>query len=461
MKLYLFSNFSKRKDSTKRPSLSDASATYEVYLKVTTDYDTPTFEIRDSSHQFPVFTYAYLEDIERYYFITSRKQRNAQTWEIVCELDELATFKATIQNMTAFVAYSSTDFNPLLNDPRVPKLNEVRVYKSSDYNTMFGNTNYDYLWVSGTNGTVCYRCNIKNVTQAIYNASNEDLLDNLCQTWADIQSCILYARSYSLDTQSDGSSEEVQIGKYGTGVNGARLTDGQLCKTYPTISIPIGGSYTDFRRLAFSSMKLSLPFVGVVELALADFIEDPTQTANVNIDFSMNLASGVLVYVIKNDEGSIIGKYNGVAGRARPVSLYSPYNGAGVLTSGGAALGGAAAVALATGPAGIVVGIGAAIAGLAGMVSASETTSGSTIGSNDGSCEEKINQSISLTVEEFASAIEPASLTAIAGRPCNKVRSLSGLTGYVQTVGASVSVNANSNVIDKLNTALDNGIYIE
>ena len=122
---------------------------------------------------------------------------------------------------------------------------------------------------------------------------------------------------------------------------------------------------------------------------------------------------------------------------------------------------GAAGALLASGPIGQVAGMGAAIAGIASMFSSIETASGSTVGTNDGSAEEKINPYIQLVVEEFVSRIEPENLTAIAGSPCSKVMSLATLTGYVQTCGASVSVNANSNVIDKLNIALDTGIYLE
>lgn len=460
MHIRLYNNFAKRKNSTKRPT-GDYQKRYEVVLKVDTDYDSPTFLIAETNPNFPVYTYAYIEEIQRYYFITAVKQRNAKCWEIVCELDFLATYVAAIRATSAFVAYSSTDFSMLLNDTRISKLNESRVYKSSNYNTIFGSSHYDYLWVAGTGGSSCYRCNVRDVTKAIYDAANDSLLDNLCQTWADIQSCIMYCRSFSLDTQSDGVSESIQIGKYDTGVNGARLSDSALIKTQPTISIPIAGTYTDFRRYAYTNMRLSLPYVGVVALSVADFIEDPAVGGNVNVDYVVNLASGVVYYKITNDNGAVIASYSGVAGRAKPVSIYSPFNGQGVLTSAGGSVMGAAGALLATTPVGQVAGMGAAIAGVASMFSSIETASGSTVGTNDGSAEEKINPGIQLVVEEFASRIEPSNLTLIAGSPCSKVMSLATLTGYVQTCGASVSVNANSNVIDKINIALDNGIYLE
>lgn len=462
MKLYLFSNFAKRKNSTLQPVISTANKSYDVYLKVNTDYDTPTFEIHDDAQLFPVYTYAYLQDNQRYYFITTCRQRNSRTWEIVCELDFLATYKATIQASTCYVSYSSTDYSELLNDSRVPKLNASRILKSLDYNTIFGDHTYDYLWVAGENGTVCYRCNVKDVTSAIFTAADQSFVQNLCESWSDIQSCILYARSYSLDTQSSGTSEHIIIGKYDTEVNGARLSDSDLIEVRSGLTpVDIPHTYTDFRRFAFSLMKLSLPFIGVIELSISDFVTDPAEEAHVNVEYVLNLASGVIVYRITNDDGGIIGVYNGVAGRAKPVSLYTPFSAQGVLTGAGGTLAAATGIALATTGVGIAAGAIGAIAGIAQTFSAGIDSSGSTIGTNDGSAEEHINNEISLTVEEYDSLIEPSNLTALAGRPCGKVRSLTGLTGFVQTIGASIAVNANSNVIDNLNTALDAGIYIE
>lgn len=460
MRLYLFKDFAKRKDSTKQVNTQTANASYDVFLKVDTDYDAPTFEIRDAATPFPVYTYAYLQDINRYYFVAACRQRNANCWEIVCELDERATYKAHILGTTAFVAYSSSDYNPLLNDNRVAKTNEVRVY-TDNRNTVFGNNNYDILWIAGENGIVPYVCNVKSVTQAIYNAANESLLDNLCQSWSDIQSCILYARTFGLDYTPSGTAESIIIGKYDTNTQGVRLSNSALCYESPSLSIAIGGTYRDFRRFAFTEMKLSLPYVGVTALSVADFITDPTQGGHVNINYVVNFASGVVTYKITNDDGGIVAVFNGIAGRAKPVSIYSPYNGAGVLAGGGGALAASAALMFATGPVGIVAGTAGAIASTASMMGATQESSGSTVGTNDGSCEELINPSIVLTVEEYGSNIEPDNLTAISGRPCCKVRSLTGLTGYVQTSGASVSVNANSNVIDRLNAALDAGLYIE
>lgn len=456
-----FYTFSKKLKSTKQPP-STGYVEKELYLKDKCNSINPVFECQTFNPA--AYNYFYVPDWGIYYFRTSIDYEDGM-YQVSGEVDPFATCKSYIQSTTAFVAYSSSDYSVYLTDPRVAKLNKVTVLNSSVYNTIFNDSNrYDYLWVAGNNGVVCYRCSVKGVTEAIYQASNDDLTDNLCQTWSDIQSCILYARTFGIDTQSDGTDEEIYIGKYGTGVHGRRLGDTQLIKDFrenSAISIPIPHTYSDFRRYAFSTMKLSLPYVGVVNLAISDFVPDPSQESNVIIEYVLNLASGVVFYKIMNDSGSKIATYSGVAGRARPVSIMSPYSGAGVLTSGGAALAGAATVALATGPVGIAAGIGAAVAGLAGMISAASESTNSTIGTNDGSAEEVINNSIKLTVEEYNSNIEPSNLTTKVGRPCGKVRSISGLTGFVQTEGFEVEAPFDASILAKVNEGMNSGLYLE
>ena len=95
------------------------------------------------------------------------------------------------------------------------------------------------------------------------------------------------------------------------------------------------------------------------------------------------------------------------------------------------------------------------------MFSATYERDVSNTGTCDGSCAELLSTEILLTVKEYASRIEPSNLNQLAGRPCNKVRSLTGLSGYVQTAGFSVDVSALSSIRDEINNLMDNGVYIE
>ena len=56
--------------------------------------------------------------------------------------------------------------------------------------------------------------------------------------------------------------------------------------------------------------------------------------------------------------------------------------------------------------------------------------------------------------------VDPSTVAAAIGRPLNAVRTLSSLSGYVQTEDASVSAD-NDEMSDQINTLLDGGVFLE
>ena len=82
--------FSKRKNSTKQPTGSGTS--YTVNLKSGTSYISPTLLLEISGQP----DYNYLEFEGWYYFVTDIISVRNDLWEIVCQVDPLATAKAAI-----------------------------------------------------------------------------------------------------------------------------------------------------------------------------------------------------------------------------------------------------------------------------------------------------------------------------------------------------------------------------
>lgn len=457
MKLRLFNTFAKRKNSTKQPVISSYQAEYEVYLKVDTDYDSPTFEIRDAAQTFPIYTYAYLVDIGRYYFIASVKQRNANCWEIVCELDLLATYKSIIQATSAYVVYSASDYSLLIPDERVNMLTDTRDYVDDSAESIFTTTPKYLMSIVGKTGIHTLVLPDPNAIPAsIYNAPEQDLIDALCIQWSDAQSCMLNLREVPVDVSSTYTASPAYIGKWDAGSRPALsyFANGYLKEQNKTIEIP--STYNDFRLYKFVEMHLYLPNVGVVQLDMQDFIPDPTvdESRNIHIHTAANVETGQVSYAISNDYGDLVATYTGAFGRSIPLNASTSRD---IINGVTSLIAGAAAVASGL----------PAQAKAAGIVAASnsfaEALHGkhSTIGSFSGGYGEYLGTNFILTVQKHLSHIEPENLRAIEGLPCAKVRSLTGLTGYVRTSGASVAVNANSNVIDKINSYLDAGIYIE
>lgn len=68
---------------------------------------------------------------------------------------------------------------------------------------------------------------------------------------------------------------------------------------------------------------------------------------------------------------------------------------------------------------------------------------------------------IEIVVISHDTNVEPSSMTSNYGRPSNKVLSLSGLSGYVQTANANVVTSASKQYKDEIDSLLNGGVYLE
>ena len=105
-------HFSKRKNSTKRPTGQGTEV--PCLLKSATTFQSPTFILQRPMNEILQFNYAKWAD--HYYFVDSTTSINAGQTEISCTEDVLATYKNEIGNYTCFIERSNHQ-DPLLDDP--------------------------------------------------------------------------------------------------------------------------------------------------------------------------------------------------------------------------------------------------------------------------------------------------------------------------------------------------------
>ena len=93
----LYTNFAKRVNSTKRPSLDAYERRVAFYAKLPFSVDNPTINIRYNSLDIsPQWTYAYIDETESYYWVTKIETQRANWWFISLTIDPLATYKDSI-----------------------------------------------------------------------------------------------------------------------------------------------------------------------------------------------------------------------------------------------------------------------------------------------------------------------------------------------------------------------------
>lgn len=448
-----FLQFSKKVNSTKTPTAEDLAAGVKltnVVLKESTNIDNPTLIIDGTSQNLYAYNYLYIHEWGRYYFIDTCDLRHNEIFTCKCSLDDLATYKSQIQATTAFVAYSSSDYSALLNDNRVAMLTDVDIVDASDASIFTTSPSY-LLSVVGEDGINVIVPSDPNIIPAqLYQKSATDLVTALCIQWSDAQSCLLELKEVPLSVGSSYSLSPAHVGKIDIGSREAvnQYFNGLKKEDFASITIPV--TYNDFRLYSFVEAHLYLPFVGTVEIPLQSFYPDPTSSGIVKIHTIANPMTGSVGYTLKNGSDEIISCYTGSFGRSLPINTSSPRDVISAVTH--------------------IVSAGAALAESKAATAISESISsmtsavkfkGSVVGSFGGSYGEYLGTDFVLTVEKHKSNIEPSSLTALCGRPCGKVRSLTGLTGFVQTVDFSINLAVNKSVIESINSKLDAGIFIE
>lgn len=116
MQIKFYTGFAKRVNSTKRPTT--ATVTLSGTLKEECSIETPVIMIENLNPQvLPGYTYAYIPDFARYYFVAGWTY-SPPFWECSLNEDYLASYKTNIGNTTAYIERCSAAFNGDIIDTR-------------------------------------------------------------------------------------------------------------------------------------------------------------------------------------------------------------------------------------------------------------------------------------------------------------------------------------------------------
>lgn len=466
-------NFSKRMNSTKQPTaeiLAAGKTFNDVALKELTNIDNPKLVLAGATANDYAYNYAYIHDWGRYYHIKSADLRHQDIYHASLELDDLATYKSQILNTSAYVVYSSSEFNRWIRDDRIPvvvknseyistqsaiTVNGEPLFEASDDETVLITTISENeglgTWVTTESG-------LNSIMAAI--SSDDSIFDVLQKQFSDAMGAIVQVIRLPIKAEhfSNDGSLAICLGKYTLNYEGQPVSR-QKTHTrhiYATGSLGIPVTYTDFRYTEpYCKATITLPFIGAMDFPLSALAPDGGISWRLDVD----VLTGLITYTLYSDTISKpIASFSGNCGGIVPLATTQVANMANAVQGLAGGLAGAGLSAITGNPLPALVGGVSAIAGgFFGFAQDKNTV----IGSYSGGRSEFSSRVIKLTVEKFATANEPDNLTAIEGRPLCMVRTLSGLSGYVRTQGFSIDLNANSDVIKSINSKLDAGIYIE
>lgn len=447
MKIYLY-NVSKRTNSTKTPT--GAGDELEVRLLESTSIRNPSFII--TSEEYP--NYNYVGAFGRYYYIEDIQSRTKNTWQIICSLDALATFKSDILSTEAFVEYSTSEYKEFLADTRI-STTDVNDTVISVYDTPAGIDTLCTYFIRVINDTggfsSLYAMSYGNFNGlASWLVSNQDWITELQQMLNNPFDAIIEAYRLPVSySYLSGTEELVKIGTTFSNNFGKKLSTTSHGVT-ETHTIPYTAN--DYRETPpYMSLSLHFSFAGLFNLDTALLVENGTFTTRYAIDYE----SGDMIIEIRN--GSVPIQRQELNCKY-PIAVSQIQSKAKEIVSGTGAIAGGLVASAMSGGIGAVAVVGAM--GIAGSSAINERRYGTT-GSNAGSANLLFDSRVILYMNYKQRTDEPDNYTDFMGRPLKAVRTIGDLSGYVQTSGASVQADTSSEIIDTINSALNGGIYLE
>lgn len=429
-------NFTKRRNSTKRPS---KGILVNVNLKEGCSHYNPSFILTTNPTN-----YSYLSWGTWYYYITDIVNTRNGVWTISCEIDVLASWKDDIKSTSAFVLYSSSSYDIGIPDTRLSTKPNYIVKTNVVTYPIVGNPLYvvTYIGEDGASMKGITENSLTKLQNALStNAFAELFVDSskavskmLSNTAQAITGC-----TYVPCCSTSGRPMNIVLaGGYNTGASGTLVNRHDFAIT--SISIPWNFSSGDFRnRSQYTSLLLLLPCYGYLQLNTDNYIGD----SSITIDVFQDSATGTIAYKGKD--------FYCVANMGCNVQISTTTQGN--LASGISSMASVGLQAF-TNPIG-------AIGSLFNTVTSSMATNVGSVGSYGNTIAMDSTLNIEIVVMSHDTNVEPSSMATNYGRPCNKVLSLSGLSGYVQTTNANVVTWAPKQYKDEIDSLLNGGVYLE
>lgn len=465
MQIKYWTDFSKRKNSTKQPT---GGTTATVTLKDPCGISSPSFV----SASIPE-SVKYIEAWGRYYFV-SEVTHDGPEIIISCVSDPMATFKSAIGSTYADVEYTSSSTNTDITDPRNRPTNNV----VSTVTTLLDLSSYGFSTSGGyILGIVSNQgFNYYYLTQALFDNLCNHLLDldsisDIGNTFFNVSNCIVSCTWTPYTPDHSSSLTALTVG-HGSGVTSMDLGAGYLITqrteliaptasaiTFPTDSWGYDFCYLDVA--PYTQGTLYLPFVGLVPLDI-DVI---AQNKSIVINIALDQIACDIAYKIMKSSGEVVATYQGSYGANVPIASQGAITPSGQSYAPLMAIGGFASAVggAATGNFTMMAGgFGAELGALGLQLKSPELHT-----QVNGSLASVVSSRLGLAIRATVYTRTPAELSidsaykAVSGMPFFKGATISTLSGYVKCNGASVNISGFDSDRDAVNAYLNSGFYYE
>lgn len=445
MKITYWTDFSKKKNSTKQPT---SGTEIDVYLKDETSIINPTFDCANVAMN---ANYIYCQDFGRYYFVTDVIAASKDRIYLVCAVDPMASAKTNIGSYNAFVERSAAAHNAWASDGElVPTIEIVQnSYTPTTLSNINATSDIYVMRVTGKDGAKNYVVNSAfiqssfNTWYDINNLTFGTVIDNLeSMFWAQTMpgQFVNSIKWFPFNISATSGASTVYFGfRPGNTAKEAIA----VMPSSATIQKP-SNYYNDWRDYdsRFTLCSLYLPGYGTVQL-------DPKYLEKtLTVNYESDVDSGMGTIYVKAD-------YAVVFSAEINIACDVPFGGVG---GGGASVPSGMASILGSISLTPMKTLSNALGGLKSTVDGYINPPSSTTGSSG-------NRAAWLALSQVLCQVVRLGSTgkanAVMGQPLREYRQLSTLSGFNICQMASIDCPFTSSEKDTINGYLNNGFYYE
>lgn len=477
MNVTFYKGFSKRINSTLRPTM--AGTTLNCRLKEDCSKHEPILLLNSQVYDYDYALIQWAVGDAAFYFVTDVVSKANNLVEYHLKEDVLATYKVDIGNTIAHIAFSASDYDPMIIDPRIQVLNSKTANGSTDIQDRPVFYGGGYILTVFSGDVSVYSTGISTS----YWLDDEAM--DVCRKWltdtAVYTAIYNYLKGYkpmdgvfglvwvpyTIPAGFAESADDIYIGPVKNSDTGVIFPAGHKPQRIKNFQMSIQNfktrihlRYTDFRAYEpYTTGTIYLPGVGNLDLNMGDW----RGSQYINVTVAIELITGNVKYLLFTDDGNLVQSADCNVAAACPLGQIST-NAAGVMSGLTTLAGGAAALISAAFTGGATAAAAGASALIAGAANTALSANQHGISVSGGFGGRTVTLWPYLNHVEYSIDTEdPTDINYIAkkGRPCNGCRRIGTLSGYVMCDDASVASMAAQPERDEINAYLNSGFYYE
>lgn len=449
MTIKVWTDFSKRKNSTKQPS---GGTQIDVRLKDKCSIEKPIFILNQG---FTDFTY--VEALGHYYFVDDVVSVTNNICEVHCSQDVLATYKTAIGNTSAYVLYDTTSNSEIPDGRLSTKTTPTISVNTSTFRSDISESGTYIVSLTGTKKAGSYV--VPQTTLKFLMPDIETVFDSYIQGTDPFSAIVGAGKQLVGSGQVSQNIRDVRWIPFSVSGDVSELLNVGMYDVYNNNGVPLGGhridtrlsimdesiaipwQYGDWRNTdPYTQIYMYIPFVGVVNYPASALIGQ----TYIYVHSSLDKITGDIS--ISVDSGNVV---LGCYGASTGVTIALGSSGINSANIANGVIAGASALG-----AGSSAGVAAAI--LTALQPLSQSVGGISSGSAIG-----LTKTLKCATVCHNTVVTPSSVSAAMGTPTNAVKTIGNLTGYVQCMDASVEVNARDSDRAEINGYLNSGFFYE